>query len=196
MTALCNINPTEEMGPADILQAMEKTTIQIAEKFQVPKKESVAQKTILPPAHRRKLFRKRSKLQTTLAKLPHLKDELEPAIIMIDREIQDSYKAQQVLTEKKAVEAIKTNSKAFFKYAQSKRNGKTKIGPLKTITPGSTPTKPHYVQDPQKMADILSQQYQSVFTKPLEHLRVNNPHSFFSSNLPTEIEISSFMRQT
>ena len=139
-TALSNINPTDDMGPADILQAMEKATVELAEKFKVPTSESSKPRINLPPAHRRKLFRKRSLLRTRLAKLPHLKDDLEPAILCIDQEIQESYKAQQVLSEKKAVDAIKTNSKSFFKYAQSKRQGKTKIGPLKTTSLGSTTT--------------------------------------------------------
>ena len=132
------------------------------------------------------MFRRRSLLRTRLAKLPHLKDDLEPAILLIDQEIQESYKAQQILSEKKAIDAIKTNSKSFFKYAQSKRKGKSKIGPLRTTAPDST--KLRYVQDPLKIADILSHQYQSVFTKPLQNRRVTNPRLFFTTDMPTNID--------
>ena len=62
--------------------------------------------------------------------------------------------------EKKAVNAIKENAKYFFSYAKRKSKVKTKIGPLlnketKEMTNNST-----------EMAEVLVNQYSSVFSKP------------------------------
>ena len=57
---------------------------------------------------------------------------------------------------------IKLNPKKFYKYANSFRKTKTKIGPLKTIKDN----KPFFESGPAKMAEMLSAQYESVFTKP------------------------------
>ena len=64
--------------------------------------------------------------------------------------------------EKKALENIKSNPQAFFKYANSSRSVRSKIGPLQT---GET-----YTSNPKKMADILSYQYKSVFSTPCDNL--------------------------
>ena len=57
---------------------------------------------------------------------------------------------------------MKENPKAFYSFAKSRQKTKTKIGPLKTQHGG----KPHFESDPQKMAELLSNQYKSVFTTP------------------------------
>ena len=54
---------------------------------------------------------------------------------------------------------IKTNPKAFI-HANKFRKTTTKISPLKTISNNT----PHYVAGPLQMAEILSNQYKSVFT--------------------------------
>ena len=64
--------------------------------------------------------------------------------------------------EKKVTGAIKSNPKAFYVYANKSRKVKTKIGPLKTVSNGV----PEYVAGPLKMAEILSNQFEGVFTTP------------------------------
>ena len=67
---------------------------------------------------------------------------------------------KQKSTEKKLAESINTDPKSFWKYASSKRKEQLKIGPLKI--PGSNA----FESDPLKMAEILSNQFKSVFTTP------------------------------
>ena len=55
-----------------------------------------------------------------------------------------------------------------------------------TISPAGS-TTPH-IYDPKRMADILSAQYQSVFSTPCEDMIVENPNVFFSSDLPANID--------
>jgi hypothetical protein len=64
--------------------------------------------------------------------------------------------------EKAQIQNLRTNPAAFYKYAKESRDSTTKIGPLKCIQLG----KVTYESGPQKMAEILSQQYESVFTVP------------------------------
>ena len=72
---------------------------------------------------------------------------------------------QQLKKEEWVIKQIKSNPKAFYKHAAKNRKERAKIGPLKSDD--------IYVNDPQKMADILSVQYQSVFSKPKSPLE---PH--------------------
>jgi hypothetical protein len=62
--------------------------------------------------------------------------------------------------EHKAVNAIKENAKYFFSYAKRKSKVKTKIGPLlNKETAQMTNNSP-------EMAEVLAEQYSSVFSKP------------------------------
>ena len=74
-------------------------------------------------------------------------------------EIRDSLKEEKKRDELKVIKRIKKNVKAFYSYA--KRTSKTKdtIGPLQNIDGILT-------NDPAKMANILQDQYQKVFSIP------------------------------
>ena len=63
--------------------------------------------------------------------------------------------------EIRVAEEIKTNPKRFYQYANTFRKTKAKIGPLKNPSDANS-----YVSGPQKMAEILSLQYKTVFTTP------------------------------
>ena len=60
--------------------------------------------------------------------------------------------------ENKAVRSIRLNSKYFYTYAKQHRNIKVQIGPLRDGN--------NFESGPKKMADLLSNQFQSVYTKP------------------------------
>ena len=70
--------------------------------------------------------------------------------------------------ELKAIKEINKNSKAFWRYANRKRKAKESIGPLR-CGKGET-----YTSDEKRMAEILSQQYTSVFSEPLNHSNLSN----------------------
>ena len=87
-------------------------------------------------------------------------------LIAENEEMQQYIAADIVRTDQKLLREIKSNPKAFFKYANSKRKVKTKIGPLQS---GSS-----LESGPKEMAEILSAQYESVFSSPLEDLPTAN----------------------
>ena len=75
--------------------------------------------------------------------------------------------------EIKVIGNIKNDPKEFYRYARSKSNVKSDIGPLKD------PIKKNILSDEKEMSEILSRQYKSMFSVPsmdirdmdLEHLR-------------------------
>ena len=76
----------------------------------------------------------------------------------LNHKIQKNHEEERERREKKAIEDIKINSRAFFKFANKTRRAQVQVGPLKK---GSK-----YYSGPKEMADILSQQYTSVFSIP------------------------------
>lgn len=68
---------------------------------------------------------------------------------------------------------IKTNSKAFYTFAKSHQKTRAKIGPF--IDPATG--KPN--QDPAYAAEVLRQQYNSVFSQPRPEWTVHDYSSFF-----------------
>ena len=77
----------------------------------------------------------------------------------INEQIKTSVHTQQKNEESKAVSNIKENPKYFYSYAKKNNKLKTTIGPLNQPSGQLT-------DDPQAMADILQQQYASVFSNP------------------------------
>ena len=77
----------------------------------------------------------------------------------IESQISDSLKDTRIKKGNKVIEDIKVDSGKFYKYAKSFAKTKDDIGPLQN-------EKGEIVNDPKVMAEILSQQYCSVFSKP------------------------------
>lgn len=124
------------------------------------------------PRHRRILMRKRRRLKVQLlrANTETRYKSITKNLIEIEIKIQDSLKRQSEFEEQKAVESIKRNSKYFFTYANKFSKVKTGIGPLKDLAD-------RIINCPRKMAEILSEQYQSVFSHPRHS--GNLPHLLF-----------------
>ena len=70
-----------------------------------------------------------------------------------------SYRESEIDMEEKAVEAIKTNPKYFYTYTKKRSKCTSKIGPL-------LKDKDQLTDDNKEMAELLSKQYSSVFSKP------------------------------
>ena len=79
-------------------------------------------------------------------------------IISIKVKFQNSYKATSELEEHKALKTIKHNSKYFFSY--DKRFSKIKNKIVRLVE------ERKMINDQKQMAEILSKQYSSVFSKP------------------------------
>ena len=99
----------------------------------------------------------------------------------INNDIQLLITNEEEEREKKVINKINLNTKAFLSYANKNRNSKSKIGPIKQ---GST-----FESGPQKMADILSMRYSSVFSKPKTDLTNLKFKSISSPNLE-DIELT------
>ena len=106
------------------------------------------------------LCRRRRRINKLLTKVtsPSRKLKLQAEIISIEVTLQKSYKSSSEFIENKAINAIKRNSKYFFSYAKTFSKVKNKIGPLLR--------KNILISDPKQMAEILSEQYSSVFSTP------------------------------
>ena len=89
--------------------------------------------------------------------------------------------------EQKAAEAIKSNPKYFFSYVQKKSKVKTKIGPLFN-SEGKLTAKS------KEMAEILSQQYVNVFSKPSASQETNNNSTQGNSMPPIVISEELFIK--
>ena len=87
--------------------------------------------------------------------------ELKRQLSDIQLQVAETNRREALEKEARVAEEIKTNPKRFYQYANSFRKTKSKIGPLKTSGGSKT-----YESGPQKMAEILSLQYKSVFTTP------------------------------
>ena len=72
---------------------------------------------------------------------------------------------------------MKTNIKAFFAYGRARQKTKAKVGPF--LDPKTDIPNP----DPDYAANILSEQYSSVFTTPRAEYLVDNLEEFFSGGL-------------
>ena len=82
----------------------------------------------------------------------------ETRIVVINTEISRLYSDEKTRLEKRALDNIAGDARSFYKYANSFKKSRVKIGPLKS---GST-----FTSGEKEMADILGKQYQSVFTTP------------------------------
>ena len=113
---------------------------------------------------RRRTKIKKQMKQNKIAKRRRTK--LKHELIEIEMTLQSDYCSQRKKQEEQAVSAIKTNSKHFFSYAKKFSTTRQGIGPL--TGPNSEP-----VSCPQKMAEMLSNQYASVWTTPSDTLTNN-----------------------
>ena len=161
---LGSYNWSAEFRGLDTTAMMERFTsvcCGIAQKF-VPerRRSSISSKSRIP-RHRRILMRRRTSTRKQLAKTSSddRRQALTARLVEIEKELQMSHRQQQEYDEQRAVENIKANPKFFFSYAKKFSKVKTTIGPL--INSAKT-----LISAPKKMAEILSEQYCSVFSTP------------------------------
>ena len=154
---LSTLPPTEHLGK---LMAI---LIEVAYKFVPVKKSARRGASTKIPRERRILMRKRRRLMNQLEKSPtdSKKEKIKEKLVQIEILIQKSHIDTRSRKEQLAIKAIKTNPRYFFSYAKQFSSTRTKVGPLlnrlKEYTSSST-----------EMANILSSQYSSVFSKPTD----------------------------
>ena len=153
------------LTPNEHLEQLMTILIDVAYKF-VPCKRSTTRGTKTKiPRERRILMRKRRKLteQFDGSTTEKKKESIRKKLIQIELLIQKSHFEARSRREQLAVKAIKTNSKFFFSYAKQFSSTRSSIGPLLN-------KNNEYTAKSSKMANILSAQYSSVFSKPSESI--------------------------
>ena len=160
-----------ELDPEGMMSTfLEKLSVIAADLVPLRKKKEQPKSTI--PRHRRTLMRNRRNLNRAynLATNPERKQAIERKLIGIEKNLQASFEAQERRDEERAVGNIKTNSKYFYAYANKKSKLKTTIGPLINAAK-------KLVSSAKDMAEMLSQQYMSVFSQP--KYPPSSPHDLF-----------------
>ena len=112
----------------------------------------------------RTLFQKRMKLMKKMRNKLQYREEnqWQQELNLINAEILRLQEKTKLDKEKGQIQNLKSNPAAFYKYAKESQKNATQIGPLKDMKKG----KVTYESDQLKMAQILSDQYESVFTTP------------------------------
>ena len=133
-----------------------------------PKKSETTVSPYVISRNRKILNRKRRKLKSKLKSIqqmhpdsPKLRD-IEDELSILAVRVRDAIEEDISARERKAVKCVKSNPRYFFSYAKKFSKLKSNIGPLKD-SDGAL----HH--DPKKMAQLLQDQFSSVFSNP------NNP---------------------
>jgi len=170
----------EGVEPKDQLNCFHLVCESIAALY-VPKKRAArANIRTKIPRERRVLMRRRRKVAKQLSNFPSnaVKTRLENELVTIEMKLQDSYARSLSNQEQKALAAIKSNPKYFFSYVKKFSKTKPSIGPLLNA-------QKQYVTESAEMAELLSEQYSSVFSQPREPLV--DPISLFTSDDPSKL---------
>ena len=147
----------------------------------VPKKtQEDEKKTNKIIRYRQKLSRRRRKITKRLSQVKSDlgKQKITNELLQIEKDLQKSFKKSDMYMEDKAVKAIKSNSKYFFSYAKKKSKIRSKIGPLLDKLGNLTSNN-------KEMAEILSQQYVSVFSKPTDNSTQSDNVESTVPNIPS-----------
>ena len=150
-------------SPSEMMEAFLSLCLDISKKH-VPLKRptSTTNRSKTIPRHRTKLMRARRRIQkqSVATHSEARKQALRKRLIEIEKKLQSSHSTEKEMEERKAVERINSNSKYFFSYAKRFSTIKVGIGPLLDAARA-------IVSCPFKMGEILSDQYASVFSKPM-----------------------------
>ena len=148
-----------------------------SQKFCPEKKSAKSGSKNKIPRYRRNLMRRRGKVNKQLAASPS--ENKREKLLLENREIelklQESYKNERSAAEHHAVKSIKKNSKYFYSYAKKYSKVFTGIGPLFDAAN-------NIISCANKMSEMFSEQYRSVFSTPKEPLK--EPAEIFSDNNP------------
>ena len=150
---------------SDMMETLLLVCYTIAKEIVPKKKRCETRKQSSIPRERRNLMRRRARINKQLAGNinANKRCHLEKESIDIEKKLQASYRNEKKERETRACEAIKVNSKYFFSYAKLLSRVKAGIGPL-------IDTAKTVISCPLKIADMLSEQYNSVYSVPQDEM--------------------------
>ena len=151
----------DDKSPDDILTTFYRECYRVTAES-VPVK-TAADRRKLDKVHRyrRSLTNRRRRINKRLTRMtsPAQISKLHAELLEIEKMLQRSHRESEDYMENKAVESIKVNPKYFYSYAKKKAKSIPKIGPL-------LKSKDQLTNDNKEMAELLSNQYASVFSTP------------------------------
>lgn len=133
-------------------------------KRHIPERK-LKRKSKRPPRDRRTLMRKKRRLLDKKSKGKQSDvnnnrvNKIDSKILVIEKQLSESFLKERVDTESKVIKSITKNPKYFFSYAKSKQQVKSGLSNLQR-SDGT------YTSDKTEIAELLSDQYSSVFSKP------------------------------
>ena len=137
------------------------------------------------PKQRRSLMRRRTALKKRYiaARSDACRNSLMQKLVSIEKELQKSHSENRSLLESRAIGKIKNNPKFFFTFAKRFSKVKIGIGPL-------IDSAKQLISAPRAIAEILSEQYSSVFSSP-RHGRISIDELFPENESLTSPNIST-----
>ena len=99
--------------------------------------------------------------------------KIENKLTKLEKDILLSFKNERNLNESLAVSAIKSNQKLFYTYAKNNAKVKAEIGSLIK--------NEVVISDKRIIAQVLREQYDSVYSKPDENCLIDDPVTLFST---------------
>ena len=153
--------------PDEFPELLRLTLLQIAMLYS-PKKSKRSKQNNPFIRSRNILRRRRRKVRAQINAISYTTKDIGPSsklyklrleLYNINEQIQESVHTQGKQIESKAIKNIKENPRYFYSYAKKHKKLKSTVGPLIKDTGELT-------DDPKTMADILQNQYTSVFSDP------------------------------
>ena len=157
----------------EIIEKIEEICVQ-----HIPNKKSNRRRCPLIPRDRKILMRRRARAQKQIGTCigSDNRQLLETRIGEIEKQLVLSHENENNRKELKAISNISRNSKFFFSYAKQKEKPRSSVGPLKVDS--------QIVTEPKEMADLLAQQFQSVYSTPrFTETQSNNENLFNETDL-------------
>lgn len=141
----------------------------------VPERKATVHKNKIP-RERKILMRRHTKVSNRLNKQIESseKSRLKIQLLEIEKNLQLSHGKERADKEAWAIDNIKSNPRAFYKFAKETASVHCRIGPLLEKDGALT-------GNPKRISEILNDQFKSVFTPPLGHFQVSNPTDFFTT---------------
>ena len=156
-------NLLNDKPPSEMLDAIYTIIHQASETHIPQRKQPISQKNknrYLREKENLKRKKRRINKQICNAKSPAKRDRLFKRLVDEEVKLQKLAKQTNMFHEHKAINTIKENAKYFFSYAKRKSKIKTKIGPLLNKETAQM------TNNSIEMAELLADQYSSVFSKP------------------------------